>query len=227
MGVRQWQERSARHSAIESERSAISDRVNILRQEKAKLSTAIFGGTFDPIHNAHLTVAREAADKFQLTKVLFIPAAHPPHKTDLGCESFEERYRMVELACQSDSRFVPSRLEEGPEKNYSIATVEKLSEKESELFFIIGADAFAEIEKWRRWQDVVRLTDFIVVTRPGHTYTSPSGARVHRLDTLALPVSSSEIRRQLAAGIIPSELPPAVAHHVVERCLYQWPPCAT
>ena len=66
-------------------------------------------------------------------------------------------------------------------------------------YFIIGADAFAEITSWHRWQDLVRLTEFIVVTRPGHHYATPPGARVHRLETVALPVSSSEIRRKLAA----------------------------
>ena len=78
-------------------------------------------------------------------------------------------------------------------------------------FFIIGADAFAEITTWHRWQDLIRLTEFIVVTRPGHDYSAPEGARVHRLDTVALPISSSEIRRQLATGEIPPELPPEVA----------------
>jgi nicotinate-nucleotide adenylyltransferase len=141
----------------------------------------------------------------------------------LGCESFEERFRMVELACRCDARFLASRLEEGEGKSYSIETIEKVRQAEASLFFIIGADAFAEIEKWHRWSDAVALTDFIVVTRPGHEYDTPAGARVHRLDTLALPVSSSEIRRQLAEGHIPAELPAAVAHHVVQRGLYRWP----
>jgi len=130
---------------------------------------------------------------------------------------------MVELACRCDPRFAASRLEESEERSYSILTIEKVRKTETLVFFIIGADAFAEIEKWHRWADVVALTDFIVVTRPGHTYTAPPGAKVHRLDTLALPVSSSEIRRQLAAGEIPAELPASVARHIVERGLYQWP----
>ena len=61
------------------------------------------------------------------------------------------------------------------------------------------------------------MTEFIVVTRPGHDYSAPAGARVHRLDTVALPVSSSEIRRQLAAGEIPPELPPAVARYIAQK----------
>ncbi|MGI8745551.1 MAG: nicotinate-nucleotide adenylyltransferase [Bryobacteraceae bacterium] len=183
---------------------------------------ALFGGTFDPIHNAHLTVAREAAGVFGLDQVLFIPAANPPHKPDSTAASFEDRFRMVELACEADPRFIPSRLEEGKGRSYSILTIEKLWSPGQPLYFIIGADAFAEIKTWRRWEEVVRLTDFIVVTRPGHIYDAPPGARVHRLDTLALPVSSSEIRTKLSKGEIPAELPSQVAEFIVQRRLYTW-----
>jgi nicotinate-nucleotide adenylyltransferase len=187
---------------------------------------ALFGGTFDPIHSAHLTVAREAADKFDLDQVWFVPAAHPPHKSDQTGASYEDRCKMVEFVCRGDDRLVASRLESGAGKSYSIDTIERVQASGEQPYFIIGADAFAEITSWRRWQDLVRLTEFIVVTRPGHEYASPAGARVHRLDTVALPVSSSEIRRRLAAGEIPPELPSEVAQYIVEKCLYNIP-CAT
>jgi nicotinate-nucleotide adenylyltransferase len=182
------------------------------------MRTAIFGGTFDPIHGAHLIVAREAADTFSLDRVLFIPAANPPLK-EAGA-SYEDRFRMVELACTADPRFVPSRLEGGTEKSYSIHTIERVKAANGEVFFIIGADAFAEIRHWYRWEDVIRAVDFIVVTRPGHVYTCPPGARVHRLETIALPVSSSEIRHALALGENPPELPTAVSHYIRTRGLY-------
>ncbi|HZU26776.1 MAG TPA: nicotinate-nucleotide adenylyltransferase [Bryobacteraceae bacterium] len=187
------------------------------------MSTAIFGGTFDPIHNAHLTVAREAADQYHLERILFVPAARPPHKAEKTCASYEDRYRMVELACGGDPRFEPSRLEEGEQKSYSVQTIEKLRRETSDLWFIIGADAFAEIRSWYRWRDVVAQTGFIVVTRPGHSYETPDGARVRRLDTVALPISSSDIRNHLAAGEIPPELPPAAAEYIVRHGLYDWP----
>jgi nicotinate-nucleotide adenylyltransferase len=186
---------------------------------------ALFGGTFDPIHNAHLTVAREAADKFRLDQVWFVPAAHPPHKSDQTGASYEDRCKMVELACDGDPRLVMSRLESGAKKSYSIDTIERVRASGEEPYFIIGADAFAEIATWHRWQDLVRITEFIVVTRPGHHYSAPPGAWVHRLDTVALPVSSSEIRRQLAAGDIPPELPPEVGQYIAEKGLYHLP-CA-
>lgn len=179
---------------------------------------AIFGGTFDPIHRAHLVVAREAADTFSLDQVLFIPAANPPHK-EAGTP-YEHRYKMVELACKEDPRFTASRLEEGSGKSYSIYTIERVKALGGELFFVIGADAFAEIQTWFRWQDVVRAAEFIVVTRPGHQYLSPPGARVHRLETVALPVSSSEIRAALGRGETPAELPQAVAEYIRANGLY-------
>lgn len=182
---------------------------------------ALFGGTFDPIHNAHLTVAREAAGQFHLDQVWFIPAAHPPHKSDQSGAPYEDRFRMTELACQVDPRFVASRLEEGESKSYSLDTVERVRALGEQPYFIIGADAFAEITSWHRWQDLVRLTEFIVVTRPGHRYATPPGARVDCLETVALPVSSSEIRHKLAAGEIPTDLPPAVEHYIFQHKLYQ------
>jgi len=182
---------------------------------------ALFGGTFDPIHSAHFTVAREAADQFQLDQVWFIPAAHPPHKSDQTGATYEDRCSMVELVCRADPRFIVSRIEEGDRKSYSIDTIEKVLESGEQPYFIIGADAFAEITSWHRWQELIHLTEFIVVTRPGHAYTAPAGAKVHRLDTVALPVSSSEIRRRLAAGETPAELPGPVAAYIKEKGLYR------
>ncbi len=184
---------------------------------------AIFGGTFDPIHAAHLAVAREAARAFALDRVLFVPASRPPHKTGATTASYEDRYRMVELACKGEPLFEPSRLEEGQERSYSIGTIERVRASLApgdELFFLIGADAFAEVATWRRWQDVLRIVCFIVAARPGHDYAVPAGARVERLSTLALAVSSSDIRARLAAGEAPPELPLPVLAYIRDRALY-------
>ncbi len=188
------------------------------------MKLAIFGGTFDPIHNAHLTVAREAISQFGLDRVLFVPAAHPPHKADAACAPFEHRLRMAELACAGDPALVASPLEASDERSYSIRTIERVAAglaPGDEMFFLIGADAFAEIGSWYRAADALRAVRFIVATRPGHDYATPAGARVDRLDTLALPVSSSEIRERLAAGEAPEELPPAVLDYIREHGLYR------
>ena len=188
------------------------------------MKTAIFGGTFDPIHCAHLIVAREAGRQFGLDRVLFVVAANPPHKPGATGAGYEDRYRMVELACEGEPLFVPSRLEEGTERSYSITTIRRVRSMQApsdELYFIIGADAFAEIDTWYSWEEVIRSVDFIVVTRPGSEYSAPPRARVHRLDTIALPVSSSEIRRRLASGEAPPELPAAVLAYIREHRLYE------
>jgi len=187
---------------------------------------AIFGGTFDPIHNAHLTVAQEALVQFGLSTVRFVVASNPPHKSGATMASFEDRYRMVELACAGRPGFEPSRIEENEEISYTIHTIEKMKAvwgSETLIYFLIGADAFAEVTTWHRWSDVVREVSFIVVTRPGHHYRTPPGATVYRLDTLAMPVSSSDIRTMLATGIESPDLPPAVMAYIRERGLYGFP----
>lgn len=185
------------------------------------LRIAIFGGTFDPIHEAHLAVAREAARGCGIDQVLLIPAGQPPHKNNLERTPFEHRYRMVELACAGDPLFVPSRLEQGDRKSYSIDTIERIPLRNGDsLHFIIGADAFAEIQTWRRWQNVVAKVEFIVVSRPGHDYEIPAGARVHRLDTVSLTTSSTAIRQQLARGLRPPGLPDSVWNYIQDHRLY-------
>ncbi len=183
----------------------------------------LFGGTFDPVHSGHITVAREAADQYQLDQVLLVPAAFPPHKRGVAAAPYEDRLKMVELACQGNPRLAASRLEEKRVPSYTIDTVRALKrglDPQDKLYFIIGADAFNEITTWHRWEELLREVEFIVATRPGHQYEEPPGARVHRLNTLALPISSSEVRARLAAGESPPELPPAVFDYIREKGLY-------
>src|SRR5436305_633186 len=141
---------------------------------------AIFGGTFDPVHNAHLAVAREAADAFSLDRVLFVPAKNPPHKLGELHATFEDRLRMVELACAADARFEASSVEDRPGRSYSFDTVMRVREQCSgaTLFFLIGADAFAEIRSWHRWQELLESVEFIVVSRPRRAFDVPEGAQV-------------------------------------------------
>ena len=184
--------------------------------------TAIFGGTFDPVHNAHLAIAQAARDKFQLQKILFVPAASPPHKRGVELAPFADRARMLELACAGMDRCEVSRIEENAHPSYSILTIEKLlAENGGPLAFLIGADAFAEIRTWRRWQDVIQQVDFIVVTRPGSVYDAPDGSRVHELSGLELPVSSSEVRDEIARGAMNVPVPGPVLQYIREHGLYR------
>ena len=187
---------------------------------------ALFGGTFDPIHNAHLTVARTAVRRFALDRLLFIPSARPPHKAGATHAPYEDRVRMAELACAGEAAFEVSRLEEGTARSYSIDTIEKVRAGMAggdELFFLIGADAFAEIHTWHRWEDVARQVCFLVASRPGHSYNAAPPLRTERLEGIDLAVSSSEIRRELAAGGQPSGIPFCVLEYIRARGLYLWP----
>jgi nicotinate-nucleotide adenylyltransferase len=191
--------------------------------------TAMFGGTFDPIHNAHLDIARAAADRFDLAKILFVPAAHPPHKPGGAAASWEDRVRMTELACAADRRFEVSLIEAPVEQNatpsYTILAIEKLQALGVKpLNCLIGADAFAEIRTWYRWRDIVAAVEFIVVTRPGASWETPPGAIVHELTGLELPVSSSEIRRQVIEDASPVPVPEAVLAYIREHGLYRSQP---
>ena len=184
--------------------------------------TVLFGGTFDPIHNAHIEIARAAADRFHPTKILFVPAAHPPHKPGGATASFEDRVRMAELACAVDPRFEVSRIEAGESRSYSILTIEKLkSGGVAPLGFLIGADAFREIRTWHRWQDVVASVEFIVVTRPGAKWETPPGAIVQELAGLDLPISSSEVRKHLTENASGVPVPAPVLAYIRENGLYR------
>jgi len=185
---------------------------------------AIFGGSFDPIHNAHLAIARAALVHFRLDRVLFVPAEHPPHKGGVTEAAFDDRVRMAEIACADEPRFAVSRLEEGTRRSYSIDTIEKVRASlapADELFFLIGADAFAEIQTWHRWQAVARQVVFLVVSRPAYSFAIPESVRAERLDSLQLDVSSSGIRQLLQAGQRPPEIPQRVLDYIAQHGLYE------
>lgn len=192
--------------------------------EQRKRHIGLFGGTFDPVHRGHLQIAQQAAQSFTLDRVLFIPAANPPHKTTAAITPYAHRLRMTEIACAPYPNFSASALESGPEKSYTVNTLERVRQELcccDELFFLIGADAFREIETWKRWQDVLTLAQFIVISRPGVEYDIPGIARVHRMDELQIPVSSSEIRKRLAAGEPTPELPAEVCEYIRGHGLYR------
>ena len=187
------------------------------------MKLAIFGGTFDPIHDGHLALARAAAERFDLDRVLVVPAAHPPHKAGVTHAPYADRVRMAQLACQGDPRLEVSRIEEGTARSYSIDTIEKLRARlapADRLYFLIGADAFAEIQTWHRWRDVVSGVRFLVVSRPGAVYRAPPGVDFDRIDDIEVPISSSAIRRALAARQTPAGLSSAVLDYAVSHCLY-------
>lgn len=183
----------------------------------------LFGGTFDPVHKAHLRMATEARDRFQLDTVLFVPAGHPPHKQDARVAPYRHRLAMVKLACRGRKGLAASELENHPGRSFTIDTVLRLREQlqpADKLFFLIGADAFDDLTSWHRWREMLPMIEFLVVTRPGHKYRVPPQARVHPLEGIAMMVSSSGVRNRLAAGQPAPEIPDAVRAYIERHSLY-------
>lgn len=133
---------------------------------------AIYGGTFDPVHNGHLKVARDVQKLFELDEVILIPACVPPHKRVAGITSAFHRFAMLALATEHDDRLSVSTAEfDQPDRPYAVDTVARMQEKlgsECRLFFVMGADSWSEIATWREWQRLLTMCDHIVVTRPGY-----------------------------------------------------------
>ncbi len=129
----------------------------------------IYGGTFDPVHNGHLEVARGVLELFELDEVIFVPACVPPHKRNANITSAFHRFAMVALATEADQRLLISTIElDAPDRPYAVDTVARMQDENRRLFFIIGADSWSEITTWREWQRLVRMCDVVVVTRPGY-----------------------------------------------------------
>ena len=149
----------------------------------------ILGGTFDPIHLGHLRCAEEVREAFGLEKIFFVPAASPPLK-QTKITSFPDRLAMVKLAIEGNSAFEVSGVE-GRRKglSYSIDTVRSFREaqgKSLELFFILGQDAFSDIRKWKGWEELLFLCNFVVMARPGYEN--------QRLDDILSPAVAARYR---------------------------------
>ena len=130
---------------------------------------AIYGGTFDPVHNGHLEVARGVLRLFELDELILVPAWVPPHKRNAKITSAFHRFAMLALATQADQRLLVSTIElDAPDRPYAVDTIERMRGRAERLFFVIGADSWAEITTWVQWARLLTLCDLVVVTRPGY-----------------------------------------------------------
>ena len=189
---------------------------------------AIYGGSFDPVHDGHLALARELVGLFDFDELHFVPAHRAPHKRSSRPTSAWHRFAMLALATEADAALKVSTVElDAPERPYTVETIARLrTELGGEgvrLFFVMGADSWAEITTWREWERLLSLTDTVVVTRPGYELalghvTEEIGARVRDVrgatgerigrvvagdagpliffsDAVKLAVSSTDVRR--------------------------------
>ncbi len=192
------------------------------------MATGLMGGTFDPIHIAHLVIAADALDQLGLDRVIFVPSARPPHKNGEDVSSVEHRLEMVRLAIDGDERLEISDLEvRRPDPSYTIETVRQFRRELGEgekLYFIMGADSLAQFFTWKEPLDLIAACEFVVAPRPG---VAPDAGdprirgKVRLLDSPMIGVSSSDIRDRVRTGrSIRHLVPPAVLAYIEEKNLY-------
>jgi nicotinate-nucleotide adenylyltransferase len=209
----------------------------------------LFGGAFNPIHFGHLRAALEIQEAFDLNRVLFIPTAVPPHKETRNLLPFAHRLKMVRLAIDGQSFLKVSDVEKKRQgKSYSIQTVRYFKntlDSGAALFFIIGIDAFWEIESWRAYQELFKLCHFVVMDRPGYHrdrikefilqkispemvyipgenyFLHPTGFSIFLFPVTLMDISSTRIRQLRQNNrTIHYLLPEKVEHYILERNFY-------
>ena len=199
------------------------------------MKLGVLGGTFDPIHNGHIAAASAAERTLGLDAITLIPSRIPPHRHDPVGATSEQRFEMAQLAAEGHAGWSASRIEvdrEGP--SYTFDTLTELSRPGTQIFFITGGDAFAEIATWSRYPAVLDLANFVVVSRPGITLDSlrervpsafrdrPSAqTRVILVEAPTPDISSTDIRRRVRAGhSLSGFVPDPVARYIAAHHLY-------
>jgi nicotinate-nucleotide adenylyltransferase len=178
------------------------------------------GGTFDPVHNAHLAMAQAALDGLRLDKLLFMPTGSPHYRTP-AVASGEQRVAMLRLATEDEPRYEIDTRELAPgASGYTYDTLRELRLElgaATELWLLMGADQYSKLDSWYRPEDVKRLAKIAVFARPGIDLSK----KVHLVPMKPMPISASEIRARAGRGEdISTLVPPAVANYVADHGLY-------
>ena len=200
-----------------------------------KKKIGIIGGTFDPIHNGHLLMAENSRKAFSLDKIIFIPAGIPPHKKDKNISSNVHRYNMTLLAINNNKHYFLSDIELKREGiSFTVDTIKHLKSifSGAELYFIMGSDSLLQIEKWKDYEELLSLCNFIVAKRPNYD-DEQLKRKVDNLNSLyksfiyivegpVLDVSSSDIRNKVQRGeSITYLVPNPVEEYIYKHELYK------
>lgn len=200
------------------------------------MKIGILGGSFNPVHNGHLHIAREAMRLERLDKVLFVVAARPPHKQETNLADFSHRLKMAELTVEGERGFEVSDMEsKRAGASYTADTLRELKKTNpgAELVFIIGADTLPEMKTWRDPAEILNIAALAVFARPGYRLDAAAEAMpfatAEMLEKIAahthvsnpMDVSASEVRRRVWSGLPITELVPAVVEkYIHENRLY-------
>ncbi len=184
----------------------------------------ILGGTFDPIHLGHLRMAQVVLEKMKLDQVVFVPSNLPPHKSAAGLSPAGKRLYLIRGAIQGNPNFTVSAFETQKEgKSYSIDTVLRFARTfpKAKLFFIIGYDAFTALHKWKAIEEILKMTEFVVVNRPGN-FKKQGRIKHHSVVMPGMDISSSSIRQLVKQGkSIRYLVPEAVRNYIEKNGLYR------
>ena len=193
----------------------------------------IFGGAFNPVHNGHLNLAETFFEDLSLDKLLFIPTAKPPHKSDAGLISGEDRVNMLRLAIENKPYEISTIEFNRTEKSYTYDTLVELKKlyPDSQFFLIIGADQFVNFDKWYRYEDILSMVTLCTSARENEEERQliiNSAQRLGIRDSFyissrpVLKVSSSEIRDKIKNGSdVSNLLPKKVSDYIFEKGLYR------
>lgn len=194
------------------------------------MKTAVFGGTFDPVHMGHIKMAQSAMEQFGLERLVIVPNANPPHKKNEVNTDFVHRYNMLRLAFDHIPGAEISDYESEPDKYYySLYTMRYFRSLYGEdTGFIIGADSLCTIHKWYDYKTFLKENKLIVFHRETHgkfaedlDYYRNSGADIRLADMPLFDASSTDVRRLLENGIIPHDiLVPSVTEYIRSNALY-------
>lgn len=204
------------------------------KKNNSNMRIGIMGGTFDPIHYAHLATAEFIRDKYKLDKIIFIPTGNPPHKL-LNVTNKYDRYNMVLVSTENNDNFLVFDTEVKSEtRTYTVDTLRILKESYSncELYFITGADAICNIETWKDVEENFKLANFIAATRPGISLLQSQekieklrekyNANIISVYVPSLDISSTYIRQQLKARkSVRYLLPENVEKYIHDKNLYK------
>jgi len=185
----------------------------------------ILGGTFDPVHIGHLTIAQMVHEQLKLDKVIFIPSNLPPHKNNKVVVSANDRCHMLRLAIKGNSHFDISDFEiKKKGKSFSIDSVRYLRDcypRGTKLFFIIGSDLIATLHTWKCIDEILKIVTFVAVNRPGYA-GKKSKIKVKSITTAGLEISSIYVRRCIRAGKTVKYLVPENAlKYINQKKLYR------
>lgn len=187
----------------------------------------VFGGTFDPIHRAHVAMAKAARNAAGLDRVLFVVAARPPHKKEEGpCAPPEERYAMVEAALREEAGLEAARIElDRPGASYTADTLQALHDAhpKAQLNLIVGLDSLVDLPRWHKPETILELAHLLVLPRPG-AYTIPESLEGHyrMIPFEETGISSTEVRQALTSGArVTGLIPHAVVNYIRNRGLYE------